>query len=234
MDTFEPSKSVMCVPMVQENDPYAVPVTSMVRHNQLPPRYANESFSTRLTARVGRGISGPGTSHSRTDASKVGVQVSGPDSATGPSGRSVGRGAEFSGDSDSRGIHVTPSATGSADLPPERVPNIALPASRPPLTPAGRLVLNRLPGRFPPVDGPSPSAAQDRITPPGRDSSMFLRIGAWFGRSFPRVAAALVATGPAAPSWHTVGERRDAWPADAPSEDEVPRRSDVLGSGWAA
>jgi hypothetical protein len=49
VNRHEPSK-VIYVRMIRENDPYAVPLTSLGRHNQLAAGYANKSLRTLLKA----------------------------------------------------------------------------------------------------------------------------------------------------------------------------------------
>jgi hypothetical protein len=63
-----PSK-VIYVRMVRENDPYAVPLTSLGRHNQLAAGYANKSLRTLLKAPE-RGISQAERAESFLDAGR--------------------------------------------------------------------------------------------------------------------------------------------------------------------
>jgi hypothetical protein len=159
MDTNE--RPGLCARMVREMDPYAVPVTSIGRHNRLPAGYPNKSLHTHLTAGAGRGISDAETSGSPRDMPKV-VPVSGMDAATGPAGASL----------------------------PERAPAFTPLVSPPPRAPAGRPALCQLPGRFPPTHNAAGTAAQDRIVPRRSEPSVLVRKGARLGRPF-RMPAAL-------------------------------------------
>jgi hypothetical protein len=165
MDNDE--RSGLCVRMVRDMDPYAVPVTSIGGHNRLPVGYANKSLHTCLTAGADRGISDAGTSGSPRDMPKV-VQVSGMDAATRPAGSSVELDADPTSDDNSRGIQLV-SGGGPAgpdvELLPERAAAFAPLVKSPPLAPAGRPVLCRLPGRLPPTPSVAGTAAKDRIVP---------------------------------------------------------------------
>jgi hypothetical protein len=185
MDNNE--RSGLCVRMVREMDPYAVPVTSIGGHNRLPTGYANKSFQTCLTAGAARGLSGAGTSGSPRDMPKI-VSVSGVDAATGPDGSSVGLDADLSSDDNSRWIQLVsgggPAGPG-AELLPERAAAFAPLVSPPPLAPAGRPVLCRLPGRFPPTHSAAgTTAAKHRIVPCRSEPSVLVRIvPGWGGHS---------------------------------------------------
>jgi hypothetical protein len=185
-------RSGLRVRMVREMDPYAVPVTSIGGHNRLPVGYANKSLHTCLTAGAGRGLSDAGTSGSPRDMPKV-VPVSGVDAATRPEGSSVELDADPTSDDSSRGIQLVSGggpAGPDAELLPERAAAFAPLVSPPPQAPAGRSVLCRLSGRFPPTHGAAGTAAKDRIVPCRSEPSVPVRKGARLGRPF-RMPAAL-------------------------------------------
>jgi len=184
MDTNE--RSGLCVRMVREMDPYAVPVTSIGGLNRLPTGYANKSFQTCLTAGAGRRLLDVGTSGSPRDMPKI-VSVSGVGAAAGPDGSSVGLDADLSSDDNLSGIQLVSGqgpAGPDAELQSERAAAFAPLVSPPPQAPAGRSVLCRLSGRFPPTHGTAGTAAKDRIVPCRSEPSVLVRIGARLGRPF--------------------------------------------------
>jgi hypothetical protein len=187
MDTKGRSGGALCARMVRELDPYAVPVTSIGGHNRLPAGYANKSLRTRLTAGAGNGISDDETSGSPRGMLRV-VPLSGQDDATDPFGSSVEPDDDLSSDDNSRGIQLVPGHVGRARPNPELVSGrgaaLAPLVSLPPRAPAGRPVLCRLPGRFPPIHGVARTGATDRTDPPRSQPSVLFRIRARLGRPF--------------------------------------------------
>ena len=190
MGTYEPSERVLCVCMVQETDPYAVPVTSMDRHNRLAAGYANKSLRTRLPAPAGRRLTAARTNDSSCDTSKVVVPLSAPDRTTEPRGCSVRVGADLQ--------------------ERQQLARVTVPTD----TPAGRLVLYRLPGRSPAGDGAARVAGDDRTAPPGRKSPTLVR-------GLLRMVGLR-------------GRRRREFVDPRWSLPAVPREVNGTGSGWAA
>ncbi len=240
MDTSEPSVDVLRVRLVREMDPYAIPVTSIGRYNRLAVGYANKSLRTRLTTRARDGISDDETTDSSSDAPKVVAPVSDLNSATEPHGSSVRLAADLTSDDNSRRIPLAPSdevpVEPDAELLPERVPTFAPLVSRPPETPAGRLVLCRLPGRFPHIHSAARTTAKDRTAPSSGEPLMLFRIRARLGRLFRRVLAVLTSAdrGASALLLSPLMELRAARPPDLPSADELSRRFEGRHTGCAA
>ena len=83
--TYERSGGVMCVRMIREADPYAIPLTSIGRHHQLPAGYANKSLRTCLEASAGHEVS-EGKDERLREQHAPGRRPRADVGATGPSG----------------------------------------------------------------------------------------------------------------------------------------------------
>jgi len=92
--TYERSRGVMCVRMIREADPYAIPLTSIGRHHQLPAGYANRSLRTCLKASAGHEVSERKDERLR-EQHAAGRRPGADVGATGPSGPVAGRPREL-------------------------------------------------------------------------------------------------------------------------------------------
>jgi hypothetical protein len=174
----EPSK-VICVRMVRESDPYAVPLTSLSRHNRLAAGYANKSLRTLLKG-PDRGMSEAERAGSFRDARRSSFRRRA-NSVLEPY-----RGSIKSSATSATTCPTGPSSSARAAASAELVVRLS-PAyhrtfppldSRAPQTPAGRPVLGRLPGWFPKMGNAGRSRATDGMTPHGTANPMLRRIGA--------------------------------------------------------
>jgi hypothetical protein len=174
----EPSK-VICVRMVRETDPYAVPVTSLGRHNHLAAGYANKSLRTLLKGPE-RGISQAERADSFRDARRSSFRCR-TNSAMEPyrgSVESSATSATTCPTGPSSSARAAASARPVVRLSPAYPRTCPLLDSRAPHTPAGRPVLCRLPGWFPKMGNAVRPRATDGMTPHGTASPMLRRIRA--------------------------------------------------------